>query len=106
MILGIGCDIVEIKRVDLKIANKILTEKELAVYKTFQGHRAQEYLASRFCAKEAIFKALPVNNILISQIEILNDENHKLYCNIEGYKISISIAHEKDYAISYAICED
>uniref|UniRef100_A0A7C5VMD1 Holo-[acyl-carrier-protein] synthase n=1 Tax=Fervidobacterium thailandense TaxID=1008305 RepID=A0A7C5VMD1_9BACT len=54
MIVGFGVDVLEIERVDLKLANKVLTKDELE-------NRAkidEEYIAGRFALKEAYFKAL------------------------------------------------
>ncbi len=42
---------------------------------------------------------------LVKDIEILNDENGKPYCTLEGYKIHISISHETEYSCAYALCE-
>lgn len=108
MIHGIGCDIVEIHRLQNKqeaVAKKILTTKEHVVYLSLKGHRQLEFLAGRFAAKEAIFKALSSQSITISQIEVVNDANGKPTCCIQGYTIHVSIAHEKEYAIAYAVCE-
>lgn len=108
MILGIGCDIVKIARVTFneeRLAYRILTKKELEMYETFHGKRAQEFLAGRFAAKEAIFKALSVEDLVISQIEILNDEKGKPFCTFKEYQIHISISHEDEYALAYAIVE-
>lgn len=107
MIIGIGTDIVEIKRLKEKkdvLSKRILSEKEYAQYVTYEGVRQEEYLAGRFAAKEAVFKAID-KDLVISQIEILNDEKGKPICHIDGYTIHVSIAHEKEYATSYVICE-
>ena len=64
----------------------------------------REFLAGRFSAKEAVVKALDVPK-LVKDIEILNDENGKPYCTLEGYKIHISISHETEYSCAYALCE-
>lgn len=107
MIIGIGCDIVSMNRIRKQkeeFYKRILTPKEQSLYLEFSSSRRIEFLAGRFAAKEAIYKAC--NEIeLLSNIEILNNENGKPYCEIEGVKINISIAHEKENAIAYAICE-
>ena len=107
MIVGIGCDIVEIKRIKAsneKFYKRVLTPNEQEVFHNMTKQRQIEFLAGRFVAKEAIYKACNALQT-ISNIEILNDENGKPYCIVEGYTIHISIAHEKEYAIAYAICE-
>ena len=54
MIIGIGNDIVDISRIDLKLSERILTEEE----KTNKAKVTHEYLAGRFALKESFFKAL------------------------------------------------
>lgn len=108
MIVGIGCDIVEIKRVQRHqegLAKKLLSEREYAIYRTLGEKRQLTFLAGRFAAKEAIFKACN-ETLVLSSIEVLNDEQGKPICEIEKYQVHISIAHEDAYAIAYAICED
>ncbi|NBK96499.1 MAG: holo-[acyl-carrier-protein] synthase [Clostridia bacterium] len=107
MMVGIGCDIVEIKRLENKqeaLAKRILSEQEYHLYQSFPKKRAMEFLAGRFAAKEAIVKACP-QNLLLNEIEVLYDDFHKPICSIKNYQIHISIAHENAYAIAYAICE-
>lgn len=108
MIIGIGTDIVQLSRID-KISShegflRVLTPLENAMYEHFQGQRQVEWLAGRFAAKEAIYKAIhKLYPCVISEIEILSDEDGAPYCYIEDLTIHISIAHEKDYAIAFAI---
>ena len=108
MIIGIGCDICQISRSKdnyEKLAKRLLTENEYAIYSDFTSEKRKiEFLAGRFSAKEAVVKALDVPK-LVKDIEILNDENGKPYCTLEGYKIHISISHETEYSCAYALCE-
>lgn len=101
--MKIGCDIVENKRLLDKSENfidKILTDKEKQLYKTRNN---VEFLAGRFAAKEAIMKCLPnIEKYTFTDIEILNDEKGKPYCNIDGIE-DISISHEKEYTIAVAL---
>ena len=62
-IIGIGTDIVEIARIRAqrerigdKLAKRILTDAEYAVY--LQSSLPERFLAKRFAAKEAAAKAL------------------------------------------------
>lgn len=103
MIVGIGCDILNRKRVTLEIGNKILSDKEKELMTSFNEARKLEFISGRFCAKEAIVKALN-KKILLSDIEVLYNDD-KPHCTFENYKISVSISHEKDYAMAFAICE-
>lgn len=108
MIIGIGCDICQISRFKdnyEKLAKRLLTENEYAIYSDFTSEKRKiEFLAGRFSAKEAVVKALDVPK-LVKDIEILNDKNGKPYCTLEGYKIYISISHETEYSCAYALCE-
>ena len=109
MIKGIGCDIVDLSRLDINndsLALKILTAKEFEIYKkkkTFK--QKKEFLGGRFAGKEAFFKAIGIEKGLNSfqDIEILNDINGKPYLNYS--KSFISLAHENNYAIAYVIIE-
>lgn len=103
MIIGVGCDIVEISRISLEIGERILTDLEKKLCEDFSENRKLEFIAGRFCAKEAIVKALN-KKVLLSDIEVLYKDD-KPYCKFEDYKISVSISHEKNYAIAFAICE-
>jgi len=101
MIKGIGTDIVNHQRINEKIAKTFLSEKELQVLKNKKDKIT--YIASRFAAKEAIIKATN-KKYLMRDIEISNLENGKPTCNIKG--IHLTIAHEKEYSIAYAIWSD
>lgn len=120
MIVGIGTDIIEIKRIEEKIkkdsfVNKVFSAKELENIKN-KGNKSESY-AGVFAAKEAVAKAFGTgfrNNLRIEDICILNDylgkpyvefigENKERYNNL---KINISISHCKDYAVAFAIIED
>ena len=64
MIKGIGCDIVDLNRLNDRLdefACKILTSKEFEIYcnkKTDKQKR--EFLGGRFAGKEAFFKAVGI----------------------------------------------
>lgn len=103
MIVGIGCDIVELSRINLKIKNRILSDIELEYCKDFNEKRLIEFLAGRFAAKEAVVKAVN-ERIVLSDIEIYLEDN-QLKCRYKNYKIKVSIAHENNIAIAFAICE-
>ncbi|MCP5465434.1 MAG: holo-ACP synthase [Thermotogae bacterium] len=107
MILGIGCDIVKIDRINEEISKKILSSEELKIYlKIDSEKRKKEYLAGRFAAKEAIIKAFGYY-IPLRDIAVLNYESGKPYVIIKekNFVINVSISHEKEYAISYAMVE-
>ena len=108
MIIGIGCDIIKISRLknkEEKFLSLVLSENEQKIYNSRKGKQKLQFLAGRFCAKEAIIKALPKKDTLaMAQIDIFY-EQEKPYCIIKNYKVHLSISHENEYAIAYAIIE-
>ncbi|MBD5446074.1 MAG: 4'-phosphopantetheinyl transferase superfamily protein [Mycoplasma sp.] len=84
------------------LAQKILTENEMKECLLKNKSYQAQYLASRWAAKEAIWKSLKnKKDISLLKIEILNNSNGKPYCtNFDNAKISISYC--KDLVI--AIC--
>lgn len=104
MVIGVGCDICKIDRIKLEFSKVILTENEQQIFNSIElESRKKEWLAGRFSAKEAIYKALD-KKIAINKIEILYD-GEKPSCKIDGYRVHISISHEKEYAIAYSVIE-
>jgi holo-[acyl-carrier protein] synthase len=113
MIVGIGVDITEVKRLRQAIEkwggiflNRIFTKKELDNAKT-RGALYQ-HLAGRFAAKEAIFKALGDADLNWKDVQILNDKTGRPNCKILNDKwkkidVYISISHVKNYAVANAI---
>ena len=78
--MRIGTDIIEIDRIQEAVArsprfaSKVLTAEELARYETMKEHRALEFLAGRFAAKEAYVKALGtgIGRIRFTDMSIAN----------------------------------
>lgn len=112
MIIGIGTDIVKIERVTPNIAKRILSKQEFALFEDFSSEtRRIEFLAGRFAAKEALKKAFPDyrNFHDLSELVILPDESGKpnlVSPQYEEWKIHLSISHEKEYAIAFAVVEE
>mgnify|MGYP000850967132 CR=1 FL=1 len=104
MIVGIGCDLCKIERVNEEIAVKILTEKELYEFNQLKNVRQKEWLAGRFAAKEAIIKATGIK--MMSEIEIMSTYEGKPTCVIKGYNVHLSITHDGDYAMAMAVLEN
>ena len=105
MILGVGCDIIELTRLKKRegqLAKRYLFDEEYKVY--LKRINPTEFLAGRLAAKEAVYKALPPGTVEhFSGIEIKNNENKTYYEDKEHYCF-ISISHDKDYAVAYATC--
>lgn len=102
--MNIGCDIVKNSRFinkNQRFIDLVLTPQEQVLYKKF----GLNFLAGRFAAKEAIMKCmLQTKDLHFLDIEILKDELGAPTCNIPN--ISVSISHEKEYTIAYALKKD
>lgn len=122
MIIGIGTDIIEIKRIECALErnssfiNKLFTENEIDYLKSRKMR--PESVAGRFAAKEAVSKALGTGirgfefkdieidkNTLGKPIVSLRGEAKKLGEKLGNYKIHLSISHSKENAIAYAVLE-
>ncbi|MFJ7953307.1 holo-ACP synthase [Lysinibacillus sp. NPDC096418] len=114
MIKGIGLDIIEIERVANAMArtdkfkDRILSEREIALFTTYSTSRKVEFLAGRFAAKEAFSKALGTGigaECKLHDIEILRGDagNPVLYFKGELVNGFVSITHAKQYAAAQVI---
>lgn len=103
MIKGIGVDIVKIERIETTIKDKVLSMDEIILFEAMREERKKEFLAGRFAVKEALYKA--GLKLKFSNMNIKYREDNSIY--LDNYpNIKISISHEKEYAIGYAIIED
>lgn len=116
-ILGLGTDIVEVNRIEKAIiknkgfSQRVFTEKEIE-YCESKPNKYERY-AGRFCAKEAVAKALGtgIRNFNLCDIEVSNDCLGKpkvnLYGNLqekeESLDIHLTISHCKNYGTATAI---
>jgi holo-[acyl-carrier protein] synthase len=124
MIIGIGVDIVEHKRIAHildcyaeKFARRLLDDEEMSDYQ--KAPAPERFLAKRFAAKEAAAKALGTGmsrGIAFNMIAIRHDSNGKpmleLASRAADYARSIgaakhwlSISDEKDYSIAMVVLE-
>ncbi len=106
IVKGIGCDIVNIDRIRDNIAEKILSKKELEIYNSIPSQGAKEFLAGRFAAKEAIFKAIGAEKIDFKEIEISYVEHGRPHGFWLNETFLVSIAHESDKAVAFALWVD
>lgn len=117
MIIGIGCDIISIRRIkdiitkwEDKFLNRIFSEEEIACANS-KGENYYSYLAKRFAAKEALSKALQTGigaHFSFKDCEVLNNTNGAPYFKFYKplpYKIHLSLSDEKDYAQAFVIIE-
>ncbi len=106
--MGIGIDIVLIPRVRGKetLAHRVLSPEELELY-----HRRKDpdaFLAGRFAAKEAFFKAMAgkLNAIPFRAVTILNDDRGVPTLTYLGKTYPVSISHDGDYAVAIVQIEE
>ena len=105
MLLGVGCDIVEIARIKRAMEKesflRVLSEQERKLFDRIPKERRAEWLAGRFA--EAVIKAVhKEKSYVLSAVEILADAAGAPTCYIAGLQVEVSISHEKEYAIAYA----
>ena len=123
MIIGVGIDIVDIRRIDSilrkfneQFLNRIYTETEIRF--CYSRSDAVSSLAKMFSLKEAMIKALSdAKGIGWHDMQISHDENGKPIMHLSGkalenlkkktsnFNIQVSVSDEKKYAIAYVIIE-
>tara|TARA_Y100000739_G_C20268486_1_gene311042 strand:- start:16 stop:369 length:354 start_codon:yes stop_codon:yes gene_type:complete len=115
--ISIGTDIVKVSRIkDLLIAkeekfiNKIFTEEEIAYCNS--NSKPEIHFSGKYAAKEAVKKALLSNDLIdqisLKDIKVLNKNNKAPYVIIEDImdlNCSVSISHEQEYAIAFALVQ-
>lgn len=123
MTVAIGTDIIEIDRIakvysrqGVKLAKRILTASEMTRFSSIDNQTVQlSFLAKRWCAKEAIAKALGTGiskGIGWQEMEIINDKlgapmvhlNGAAEDRLEvlgGNKVLISLSDEQHYAVAF-----
>lgn len=103
----IGCDILENKRInieDLNLIKHILSLEEYKEYMVLSDKNIKhQFIASRWTVKEAIQKAIS-NKLIMSTITIKHTNEGKPFVLIPGWKIEISISHEKNYTMATCFC--
>lgn len=116
----IGVDIVEIGRIqellsDQNFLHRIYTDIELAYCQQAKSTKVvASRLATRFAAKEAVFKAVePLTVLRWKEIEVINEDSGKPVLHFHGetevliknlsLKVEISLSHSQDYAVAAAM---
>ena len=129
-IYGIGCDIIEISRIEAAIKKfgqkflvRIFTKVEIelsrhyAIDSNLQPLYYYRYFAKRYAAKEAFAKALGTGigrTISFNEIEILNNQFGKPYINpiielpniLKNLVAHLSLSDDKNMAMAYVILEN
>ena len=112
--ISIGTDIEEISRFndkipgrDEKFFEKIFSSKEIEY--CFSKGVPYQHLCARYCAKEAVVKALTglgISDVYYSDIEITNLDNGFPIAKIQKYPdldIKVTLSHCKTYATATAL---
>ena len=115
--ISIGTDIVTISRIkELIIQNKgtflrkIFSVKEIDYCNSYSDpyiHYAGKY-AAKESIKKALLSACLSKHISLIDIQVLNKEDKNPYIvvdTLKDIKFNISISHDGDYAIAFAIIE-
>ncbi len=128
MIQGIGTDVCDVRRIRAtferqgeRFARKVLSDGELAVWKTRGARwpdRGLRFLATRFSAKEAFSKAVGLGMRMPMTwrlCEIANFPGGKPYIvlhgglkdwfDAQGWVAHVSVTDETDYAASFVVVE-
>lgn len=112
MIIGTGIDILDISRIKLEHAKRVLSKEETKLFDSFSTDKRKiEFLAGRFALKEAIIKAIGHTKYVIGMrdITILNESDGmpKLIAPVfEDITLHISLSHEHKYAVGLCIIEN
>ncbi len=128
MIAGIGCDVVELMRVEEvllkhgeRFVERILTPNEMPLYHkrlSLSKSHALAFVASRWAAKEAVSKALGTGiaeDVTFHSMEVMHNTKgapQMLFRNAlrerlmnEGIFVHISITDEKTMVAAFAVAE-
>jgi holo-[acyl-carrier protein] synthase len=109
---GVGIDLLEIARLERaldrrpRLAQRLFTEDELA-YAAAQARPAR-HLAARFCAKEAVAKALELDVWSPRDVEVVVGDQGApgvaLHGSLAGRgPVSVSLTHEREMAGAVAL---
>lgn len=114
---GVGIDLLRIDRLERvldrrpALATRLFTDAERR-YAALQARPAQ-HLAARFCAKEAVTKALRLGVLRPLEIEVLSDADGAPALHLHGHAaerlqaagvaIDVSLTHEGDLAGAVAV---
>ena len=118
MILGIGIDIVSVKRMNKALASPAFAQKVFTTAELEYIGSSDEHAAGFFAAKEALVKALGTGfgHIKVNEMEIRHNSKgipfFVLYNNagqavkrLGSTNIMLSISHERDFAVAFVVIE-
>jgi len=120
MIVGIGTDLVENRRLESwlsqpRLLSRYFTERELSDVDD-SGHPAAS-LAARFAAKEAFGKALGtgLRGLSLKDIETRRNQEGqpalhltgpaRVALDARGARVYLTLSHERDYSLAFVVLE-
>lgn len=109
---GVGIDIEEVARfracdphTQKHFYQTIFTDKEIRYCMSKKD--PYPHFTARFCAKEAVTKALGRTLFSLKDIEIINDAAGRPLARVKekntGYTVAVSLSHTKEYATAIAL---
>ena len=112
--MAIGVDIEDIERFKGKseeFLNRVFTDVELGYCLKYS--KPESHLAARFCAKEAVVKALTaldIENVSYKDIEVFHNEKHCPQIRIlkpidKNVIFQLSLSHDRTKAIAFVTAE-
>ena len=105
--MGVGIDLLEVERLERALARspglaeRLFTDGELAYARA--RARPGLHLAARFCAKEAVAKALRLDVWSWRDIEVLEGPTLVLHGPLAGATVEVSLTHERSMAGAVAV---
>lgn len=113
--MAIGVDIEDIERFKGKsedFFNRVFTDLELEY--CFKYSKPESHLAARFCAKEAVVKALTaldIENVSYKDIEVFHNEKHCPQIRIlkpidKNIMFQLSLSHDRTKAIAFVTAQE
>ena len=106
---GIGIDIVSVSRLNAKVADKILSKKEIVEFNDYMKTnkvRAMEFLAGRLACKEAYIKAIGAGpgEVPFPDLSIYKDNNGiPKFKDVPNARVTVS--HDLGVAVAIVIIE-
>src|SRR5882757_7346850 len=126
MVLGLGTDLIEIKRVQQSIdqfgdrfLHRVFTEGEIAYCQRKKKHSAESF-AARFAAKEAGAKALGTGisrGVSWKEFEVRREASGRPTLHLSGRaaelaeamgvrRLQLSLTHSRELALAVVVAED
>lgn len=86
MVIGLGCDLIEIKRIEKSIEKESFLRRVYTACEQEQSKGKASFYADNFAVKEAVSKCFGtgIRGFELTDIEVLRKENGRPYVNLYG----------------------